>query len=177
MNKNEVVQSCLIRTIAKLLLPKNKSQIRLLDDLDDDNWSDYKTQGEKVTICDDKLLFRYTGVVFTLKGDILSLITDYQFNKTDSPDAKQIINFLDDMHFEIHSKGKSLGDRTNTKTFYNKRALLASGLHEVIFLSKNLNELCDRLRLIFQEKQAGTDTSSRRVSRAGGGGGAPYVLR
>ena len=62
---------------------------------------------EKVTIYDDKLLFRDTGVVFTLKGDILSLINDYDFIETDSPDAKQNINFLDEMLFDIHAKSKS----------------------------------------------------------------------
>ena len=80
MNKNEVFHSCLIRSIAKLLVPKNKSQFRLVDDLDSDNWKDYKMHGGKVTIYHDKILVRDTGVVFTLKGDILSMITDYDLN-------------------------------------------------------------------------------------------------
>ena len=50
MNENEVIHSSLIRPIAKLLVPKNKSQFRLLDDLDSDQWNDYKMKGEKVTI-------------------------------------------------------------------------------------------------------------------------------
>ena len=44
--------------------------------------------------------FGDTGVVFTLKGYILSMITDYEFNETNSPDAKQIVIFLDKMHLE-----------------------------------------------------------------------------
>ena len=48
-------------------------------------------KGEKVTLYDDQVLFRDNGVVFTLKGDILLMITDYDFNKTHSNDAKQII--------------------------------------------------------------------------------------
>ena len=44
--------------------------------------------GENVSIYDGKLHFRDTGVVFTLKGGILSMITDYDYSKTDSPDAK-----------------------------------------------------------------------------------------
>ena len=87
-NKNEVIHSSLIRPIAKLLVPKNKSQFRLLDDPDSVNWNDYKMNREKDTLYDDKQLSRDTGVVFTLKGDILSLITDYDFKKTLSPDAK-----------------------------------------------------------------------------------------
>ena len=50
--------------------------------------------GEKVTLYDDKVLFKDTGVLFALKGEILSMIIDYDFNKTHSPDANQFINFF-----------------------------------------------------------------------------------
>ena len=85
----------------------------MLDDPDSDNWNDYKMHGEKITIYDNKLLFRDTGVVFTLKRYILSMVTDYDFNGTDSPDAKEIFNFLYEMHFDKHEKGgKSSRERT-----------------------------------------------------------------
>ena len=79
----------------------------MLDDPDSDNWNDYKMNGEKVTFCDDKLPFRDTGEVFTLKRDFFSMIIDYDFIKPESPDAKQIFNFLDEMHFDINAKSKS----------------------------------------------------------------------
>jgi len=50
MKKNEVIISNLIRLVAKLLVPKNKSQFKLVDDPDSDIWNDYKMHGEKVTI-------------------------------------------------------------------------------------------------------------------------------
>lgn len=159
MNKNGVIDPSLIRPLAKLLIPRNKSQFKLVDDPDSENWNDFKMNGEKVTIYDDKLLFRDSGVVFTLKGDLLSMITDYDFNKKESPDAKQIINFLDEMHFNTKTTGKSTRDKTLINNYYNKRAILASGLQKVIFLSENPNELCDRLHLIIQEKQGGNDTN------------------
>ena len=81
MNENEVIHSRLIRPIAKLLVPKNKSQFRLVEDPDSDNWNDYQMKGEKVSFYGDKLVFRDTGVLFTLFGDILSMITVYDFNK------------------------------------------------------------------------------------------------
>ena len=118
----------------------------MLDDLDSDNWNDYKMHGEKVTIYDDKLLFKDIGVVFTLKRDILSMITDYDFNNIDSLDAKPFINFLGEGRFDIHAKVEISRDKNLIKKYYNKRALLASGLHEVIFLSEKPNELFDRLR-------------------------------
>ena len=97
----------MIRPVAKNLVPKNKSKFRLLEDPDSDSWKDWKIHGEKFTLYDDILLFRDTGVVFTLKGDIPPLITDYDSNETHSPDAKQVNNFLDEMPFDIHAKGKS----------------------------------------------------------------------
>ena len=109
---------------------------------------------------DDKLFFRDSGVVFTLKGDILSMITDYAFNKTDSPDAKQFNNFLDEMHFDIHKKGgKGSRDRTLIDNYYNKRSILKSGLRTT-FHSENSDELCDRIKLILLEKQAGNNSNT-----------------
>ena len=160
MNKDEIIHPNLIRPLARLLVPENESQFRLYDDPDSANWNDFIMHGEKVKIYDDKLLFRDTGVVFTLKDDLLSMITDYKFNKKKSPDAKQIINFLDEMHFDIHALGRPSTRDTNViNNYYNKRAILASGLQKVIFLSENPNELCDRLHLIIQEKQGGNDTN------------------
>ena len=107
----------------------------------------------------DMVVFRNSGVVFQLKGDILSMTTEYDFNKTDSPDAKQITNFLDEMHFDIHAKYKSSSDENLITIHHNKRTLLALGLHEVIFLSENPIELFNRLRLIIEGKQVGNDTN------------------
>ena len=152
MIKNGVDHSSLIRPIAKLLVPKNKRKFRLSGDPDTDNWNNYKTNGEKVTVYDQRLLFRDTDKVFTLKGDILSMITDYDFNKTHLVDAKQIINHLDEMHFDIHAKGRHPRDKNLIKSNYNKRAILASGL-KTIFVSENPNDLCDRLLLLLKEKK------------------------
>ena len=96
---------------------------------------------------DDKLLFRDTGVVFTLKGDILSMITDYDFIKPESPDAKQFISFLDQMYFYINATGKIKRERNLKRNYYNKRAIFACGL-KTLSLSQNPNELCNRLKLL-----------------------------
>ena len=62
------------------------------------------------------------------------MISDYDFNETHSPDAKQIIKVLDEMHFDIHAKVTSPRDKDLTKNYFNERAILASGL-KTIFLS------------------------------------------
>ena len=58
MKKNGVIHSSLIRPLAKLLVPTNKRHFRLFDDRDSEKWNDYKMNGEKVTIYDDKLVFK-----------------------------------------------------------------------------------------------------------------------
>ena len=39
---------------------------------------------------------------------------------TDSPDAKQTINFLNEMHFDIHVKSKNSRDKNLINNYYNK---------------------------------------------------------
>ena len=110
MNEIEIIQSNLIRLIAKLLEPENKSQFRLLEDPDSDNWNEYKLNREKVSLYDDKLVFSDIGLVFAVKGDFLSLLTDLDSIKPQSPDAKQNISFCDEMHFNTRTTGKSKRD-------------------------------------------------------------------
>ena len=158
MNKIEVILSRLIRPIAKLLVPKNKSQFRLVDDRDSDNWNDYEMKREKVSFFDDMVVYRDTGVIFMLKSDIFSMITEYVFIKTDSPDAKHFISFLDEMHFNIRATGESNRDRSLLKNYYFKKCILASGLRTV-FLSEKLDGLCDRIKMLLQEKRAGNNSN------------------
>ena len=106
--------------------------------------------GEKVAIYDDKLVFEINGRIFTWKGDVLIMITDYKFNTTDSPDAKLINDFTDEIHFDQHARGKNVRDKNLMKNYFNKRAILVFGLRRsetTIFLSENPNELCDKLKL------------------------------
>ena len=74
---------------------------------------------EKVTIYDDKSVFKNRGKVFNFRGDVLKLLTDYRFITTDSQDAKLIVGIMDEMHFDIHAQGKSLGDKTLNNYFFN----------------------------------------------------------
>ena len=159
MNKNETVNPSLARPISKLLIPKKRNQFRLENDPVSENWNDFLMNKEIVRIHDDKLRFGDSAVVFTLKGDTLSMMTDYDFKKTNSPGAKQFINFLEEIQFDIHAKDKSFRDENLIKNYSNKRTLLASGLQKVIFLSENSNEICVGIYSLIQEKQARNHTS------------------
>ena len=52
----------------------------------------------------------------------------------------------------------STRDRTLIKLL-NSPAIMASGILKTIFLSSDPNELCDRLKLLLQEKHAGNNSN------------------
>ena len=83
-------------------------------------------KGEQATLNEDKLVFEYSGKIFTLRGDVSKVITDYIFIKADSTDAKLSSDFME-VHFDIHSRIKSLRDSNFFKRHFKKRALLAYG--------------------------------------------------
>ena len=84
MNKNGIFRSNLIRPIAKLLVPEKKRHFPLYYDPHTDNWNDFGMNGEKVTINDDKYVFKNSGKIFTLGGYVVKITTDYKLNTTDS---------------------------------------------------------------------------------------------
>ena len=62
------------------------------------------------------------------------------------------------MNFNIKQKGQKSPEEESLLQILNSPAVLASGI-SIIFLSPDLNELCDRLKLLLQEKQAGNSSN------------------
>ena len=69
------------------------------------NGYDFITNIENVTIQGDSFFFEERCKVLTLKGDLLRMITEYEFNEPSSPNAKIPIDFLDEMNFDQHASG------------------------------------------------------------------------
>ena len=64
-------------------------------------------------------------------------------------------DFEKELKFDAKALGnKSTRDRALIKLL-NSPAIMASGVSKTIFLSSDPNELCDRLKLLLQEKEAG----------------------
>ena len=64
------------------------------------------------------------------------------------------------MNFDMRAQdNKSIRDRKLIK-FFNSPGLMvsASGVSKTIFLSSDPNELCNRLKILLQEKQAGNNS-------------------
>ena len=66
-------------------------------------------------------------------------------------------DFAKEMHFDLKKIGnKSTRDRT-LLTLLNSPRIMASGV-TTMFLSENADELCNRLKLLLQEKHAGNNS-------------------
>ena len=86
-------------------------------------------------------------------------MTNYQFNvgHSNPQDPKIIYEFAEEMKFDINNIGrKSPRDRSLVELL-NSPAIMASGI-STTFLPENPNELCDRLKLLLLEKQAGNNS-------------------
>ena len=64
-------------------------------------------------------------------------------------------DFAKEMHFDVKKTGnKSTRDRTLIKLLKSP-AIMASGVSKTIILSSDPDKLCNRLKLLLQEKHAG----------------------
>ena len=109
------------------------------------------------------LTFRDTNKQFELKGDLLKMITNKNYNVdlASLQDKKRMYEFGKEMNFDLKAKGnKSTPDRTLIKLLKSPGLVTsASGVSKTIFLSSNPNELCDRLKLLLQEKHGGNNSN------------------
>ena len=106
------------------------------------------------------LTFRDTGKEFELKGDLLKMITNKNYNVdlASLQDKKLMYDFANETNFDLKAQcNESTRDRTLIKLLKSP-AIMASGVSNTIFLSSDPDELCDRLKLLLQEKQAGNNS-------------------
>ena len=83
---------------------------------------------------------------------------NYNVDHASLSDKKLMYDFAKEMHFDLRAQGnKSTRDRTLIKLLKSP-AITASGVSKTIFLSSDPNELCDRLKLLLQEKNAGNNS-------------------
>ena len=108
------------------------------------------------------LTFRDTNNQFELKGDLLEMITNSKFNVdlASLSDKKLMYDFAKEMYFDTKALGKkSTRDKTLIKLLKSPGLIVsASGISKTIFLSSDPNELCDRLKLLLQEKHGGNNS-------------------
>ena len=104
----------------------------------------------------------FRGKELELKGDLLKMITNKNYNVdlASLQDKKLMYDFAKEMNFYTKALGKkSTRYRTLIKLLKSPGLMVsASGVSKAIFLSSDTDELCNRLKLLLQEKQAGNNS-------------------
>ena len=112
-----------------------------------------------IILLDNLLTFRDSGKEFELRGNLSKMITkkNYNVDLDTLADKKLMYDFAKEMNFDVRGQGrKSTRDRTLINLL-KSTAIMASGI-PTKFLSSDPDELCNRLKVILQEKQAGNNT-------------------
>ena len=163
MNDRGILASYLMSPLSKITNPENSTQFKLVKVSNLNRVNDLKINNTiPITLYNNLLTFRDTGKEFELKGELLKMITNknYNVNLASLRDKKLMYDFAKEMNFDTKALGnKSTRDRTLIKLVKSPVLMVsASGVSKTIFLSSDPNELCDRLKLLLQEKQAGNNS-------------------
>ena len=116
MNDRSIIQSYLLSPLAKIFTPENTTQFKLVKDSSSNRVTDLKINNSlPITLYNNILTFRDTGKEFELKGDLLKMITNknYNVNHASLSDKKLVYEFAKEMHFDERRVGnESTRDRT-----------------------------------------------------------------
>ena len=102
------------------------------------------------------LTFRDAGKKFEFKGDFSKMITNKNYNVdlASLADEKLLYDFAKEMNFDERGHGRKSTRGRTLVVLIESPAIMASGIPTVV-LSSDPDELCHRLKLLLQEKQAG----------------------
>ena len=163
MNDRGILATYLMSPLSRITNPENSSQFKLVKDPSSNRVNDLKINKTiPITLYGNMLTFRDTNKQFELKGDLLEMITNSKFNVdlASLADKKLMYDFAKEMHFDPKASGnKSTRDRKLIKLLNSPGLIVsASGVSKTIFLSSDPTELCDRLKLLLEEKHAGNNS-------------------
>ena len=162
MNDRGILASYLMSPLSKITYPENSSQFKLVKDSNSNRVNDLKIHNSiPITLYGDMLTFRDTKKQFE-STDLLEMITnkDYNVDQASLADKKLMYDFAKEMNFDLKAVGKkSTRDETLIKLLKSPGLIVsASGVSKTIFLSSDPDELCNRLKLLLQEKHAGNNS-------------------
>ena len=161
MNDKGMITPYLTTSLVEVFKKDNKSQFRLRKDPNSTKLNDFFIHGSiPVTIFSNMIVFRDSNKSFRLEGDLLKVITNHKFNVDHSSpqDKKLIYQFAKEMNYDIKSTGRPSTRQNSMVRLLDQPAIMASGISKTIILSSDPNELCDRLKLLSQEKHAGNNS-------------------
>ena len=160
MNDRGILASYLMTLLSEITNPVNTSQFKLVKDHNSNRVNDLLMKNKiPIFLYDNKLNFHDTGKEFELTGDRLEIITKskYKVNFASLQDKKLMYDFAKEMNFDPDAVGnKSTRDRSLIELLKSPGLIVsASGVSNTIILSSDPDELCNRLKLLLQEKHAG----------------------
>ena len=161
MDEKGMIAPYLVSSLSNVFNLENKSQYRLRKDPNSTKINDFLIhRGIPVSLVSNIIIFRDSNKSFKLEGDLLKLITNHKFNADHSSpqDKKLIYEFAKEMNYDTKSTGRPSVRHNSVVKILNSPAIMASGVSNVIILSSDPDELCDRLRLFLQEKHAGNNS-------------------
>ena len=162
MNDKGLIAPYLTTSLFEVFKKDNKSQFRLRKDPNSTKLNDFLIHGTiPVTIFSNMIVFRDSNKSFRLEGDLLKVITNYKFNvdHSNTQDKKLIYQFGKEMKCDIKSTGRPSVRHNSMVKLLDQPAIMASGFSKTIILSSDPNELCDRLKLLLQEKHGGNNSN------------------
>ena len=159
MNDRGILASYLMSPLSKITNPENTSQFELVKDHNSNRVNDLLKNTIPISLYNNMITFRDTGKEFELKGHLSKMITNKNYNVdlASLQDKKLINDFAKEMNFDLKSVGnKSTRDRTLIKLLKPQGLMVsASGVSKTIFLSSDSDEICNRIKLLLQEKLPG----------------------
>ena len=162
-NDRGILASYLMTPLSKITILEKTSQFKLVKDSTSNRVNDSLMHNTvPINLHDNLLTFGDTNKVFELKGDLLRMITNKNYNVdlANLSDKNLIYDFAKGMNFDLKAQGnKSTRDRTLIKLLKSPGLMVsASGISKPRFSSSDPDELCDRLKILLQEKHGGNNS-------------------
>ena len=162
MNDKGMITPYLASSLVEVSKRDNKSQFRLRKDPNSTKMNDFLIHGTiPLTIFSNMITFRDSNKTFRLEGDLLKVITNYKFNvdHSNQQDKKIYYQFAKETKYDTKSTWRPSVRHNSMVKLLDQPAIMASGFSKTIFLSSDPNELCDRLKLLLQEKHGGNNSN------------------
>ena len=118
MNDRGILTTYLMSPLSKITNPENTIQFKLIKDYNSNRVNDLLIKNTPITLHDNLLTFRDSNKQFELKGDLLKMITNKNYNVdlASLSDKKLMYDFAKEMNFDLKAQGnKSTRDRTLIK--------------------------------------------------------------
>ena len=159
-NDKGIITPYLTTSLVEVFTKDSKSQFRLRKDPNSTKMNDFSIHGTtSVTMFNNMITFRDSNKTFRLEGDLLKVVTNYKSNVDHSSpqDKKLFYEFAKEMNYDINSTGRPSVRHNSMIRLLDQPAIMPSGFSKTIILSSDPNELCDRLKLLLQEKNGGNN--------------------